>query len=637
MRHRPALATVALSAAALAAAAGTAAALPAQWTPAERYDTATTNGRALAMSAAGEAVFATSLDGPAQGEFVFVASIRRPDGTWGPRRTLTNSGTSTGRPKAAMAPDGTAVVVWHELSPGGFERVRALWRVPGGDWELLPETVSATGDGAEVGSPSVAIDDGGRAIVTWAQGASFAASRALVREGTRLGWAPVDQLSPPTVGALSVQAVVDASGAAVAAWRQSAAGAAGAWSSARAPGAAWPDPATATQITTTADGLTLAGAPDGRVIVGWATDPPSGTKEAYVRTRQGGAWGTATTLSAQLAMDSSTPVVDVDATGRQLAVWRQATAGDDTGWVAVREPGAAGWSTPAPVTADAGDPVYGALGILTGTGEAVVLWDGPLGSTGVLRVPPGASPGDPVPVESYGRGFAATTDGAGAVGVSFTDSGTWTSVIDTTPPALSVTQAPAAGTTGELLTFQAAASDPWSGATLAWDHGDGTTAAGPATTHAFTAPGAFAVVARATDGVGNAATATVPVQVSAPAAPPAPPAGVPAVTTGAGGPPPATTTLAPGPLVRGVKVLGRPSATVRLRVRVTTARAGTVRLLLQRRTRTGFRTVARVRRTLAAGTTVVRLAGRAAGRYRVVVVAEGTRTPAAFRVRPRVP
>lgn len=630
---------LAATASAVLLSAGTAVALPPQWTTPERFDAENAVGRSLAVNAGGEAVFAASLDGPAQGQFHFIASIRQADGSWSAHRTLSMTGTSTGRPKAAMAPDGTAIVVWHELSPGGFERIRALWRVPGGDWETLAETVSATGQGAEVGSPSVAIGPGGRAVVVWPQGATVGSSAALVREGTRAGWAAIDDLSAPGVGALGPDVALDAAGGAVAVWRQSAAGSAGLWSAARQGGAAWPDPASAVQLASSSNGFRLAGAPNGDVIVGWVTNPPAGTeKDAWVRSRRGGTWAAGSLLSGQFATDATPPDVAVDATGRELAVWKQLTSPEDSGWMSLREPGPSVWTAPAPITADPGDGVYSSDGVLNGRGEAFVVWDGPFGATGLLRVPPGAAPGDPVPVAAQARAIIPVSDGSGNVAVNYTRSGTWSAVIDTTPPTLSLTQAPASAAPGEPLAFAATATDPWSGAQLAWDHGDGTSATGATTTHAFAAPGPFAVVARATDGVGNVATETVPVQVVPPPAAPTggastpPPGGAVSVPGG-----PVTGTPAAGRLVRRVVVLGRPRASARLRVRVTTARAGTVRLLLQRGTRAGFRTVARLRRDLPAGVTVLRFRGRAAGTYRVVAVAEGARTPARFRVRPRVP
>jgi hypothetical protein len=65
----------------------------------------------------------------------------------------------------------------------------------------------------------------------------------------------------------------------------------------------------------------------------------------------------------------------------------------------------------------------------------------------------------------------------------------------------------------------AAATDRWSPISIGWSFGDGASGAGDAVSHAFGAAGAFTVTATATDGVGNAASATRSILIS-PAPPP---------------------------------------------------------------------------------------------------------------------
>jgi hypothetical protein len=104
-----------------------------------------------------------------------------------------------------------------------------------------------------------------------------------------------------------------------------------------------------------------------------------------------------------------------------------------------------------------------------------------------------------------------------------TEFGAGVALGDGTPPALGPVSAPSDGLAGTPLSFGAAPTDNLGIAGVQWTFGDGATAAGATTTHAFAAPGASTWSAEATDLAGNRATATGGLTIQAPSQAPAQP------------------------------------------------------------------------------------------------------------------
>ena len=68
-----------------------------------------------------------------------------------------------------MRDDGTAVVAWAGAEPGNeVERIQARARTAAGTWSAV-ETVSLHAPLGIVHQPRVAMDQSGRALVTWSQ------------------------------------------------------------------------------------------------------------------------------------------------------------------------------------------------------------------------------------------------------------------------------------------------------------------------------------------------------------------------------------------------------------------------------------------------------------------------------------
>jgi plastocyanin len=187
-----------------------------------------------------------------------------------------------------------------------------------------------------------------------------------------------------------------------------------------------------------------------------------------------------------------------------------ASAGKIYGYnAACSVPGSAGKSTTFSCTAD-----YGA--IPDGT-----VW-------ACVRAADAAIPDNPNGANQTGTADKANLSDPSCDGVT----------VDRTAPTVAIGVASAAVNVGELVTFQATASDATSGLAGAgtWTWGDNTASAnGDAVSHTYTQPGTYEVALTVTDKAGNTATARKAITVTAPATgggpspapptPPTPPAG----------------------------------------------------------------------------------------------------------------
>ena len=81
-------------------------------------------------------------------------------------------------------------------------------------------------------------------------------------------------------------------------------------------------------------------------------------------------------------------------------------------------------------------------------------------------------------------------------------------IYDASPPPIDDVSVPGAGVVGQALPMSATATDAFSPVTFNWAFGDGATASGAATTHAYGATGSFDVTVTATDAAANSSTAT---------------------------------------------------------------------------------------------------------------------------------
>ena len=274
-----------------------------------------------------------------------------------------------------------------------------------------------------------------------------------------------------------------------------------------------------------AAGAVPAVAPDGRTTVVWTQLPilgTPGTTEAASDSGPGTSFGDTQILSEQ-PQSAAQPAVGVDGSGRFTAAWDQSpTASDLSSQIFANV-----------LPAD-GPPWIGRQLVATGAevlhphvaaahdGSSILTFDGSDGTNQVhaaVRGPTQSAYG-PDQLLAEGEGLGGSKIAMDAQGNGFA---TWYSNFphevqvtgfDAAGPVLSDVSVPG-GDAGQSLAFSVTARDVWSGvSSVDWDFGDGSSGSGTAVTHTYAAPGAYPVVVRAVDGVGNATEVHRTVQVT---------------------------------------------------------------------------------------------------------------------------
>jgi hypothetical protein len=438
---------------------------------------------------------------PAGGPWQAPVDISKPglDGSSPPGRTVPG-------PQLALDAHGNAVAVWQRFN-GTSLVVQAAERPAGGRWRA-PADVSVPGAaGEDSGSPDVAIDARGNAIVVWHR---FDPVRRLnrVQSASRPAggtWQPPVAVSSVDVDATGARIAVDAQGGAIALWDRPAAGGGDptAQSAVRQPDGTWqaPQDIPGSSFRVNAD---LAVDPAGNAVVVWERIVFEPGVLAAVRPA-GGSWQG----PVRLASTGLVPRVDYDAAGNATAIWGSANAG-----VMVASRTAGGDWQPAATLDATGGTVVANVAVDAG-GDAIATWSNANhpGAMARRRIAgawqettrlsaDGRSPSTPeLAVDPSGNAVAAWSDAtAGVVSAAG---------LDATPPELRAVAVPAAVGAGRRVAFSVSPFDVWSATTpAAWTFGDGATATGNAVRHTYTEVGPRTVAVTTTDALGNATTAT---------------------------------------------------------------------------------------------------------------------------------
>ena len=398
------------------------------------------------------------------------AAVRPAGGAFGAPVEL-SSGTNNFDPRLAMSANGTAVVSWIDDTT-----VRAASRAPGGTFST-GQALGSTGDNS-LATPQVAVNDSGAAAVVWSAdpGTGNEEIRARVRgAGGDFLASAMQTLSVVGTPASFPDVEIDATGRATAIWT-------------------FGDP-TATDA----------------IVQSKATPPGSIT------------FGAVDTLS-ETGADASFPQVALDAHNNAVAVWVRNQVVES----ATRTSGGS-FTTPVLVSGPGANASIPRVA-MDASGNGVAVWTQTVGSDRVVqasRRPQGGTFGSVDPISSTGTAAFpnAVFDNEGNIIAAWSQERAdatqvaQVAVFDAAAPTLAAVSVPSAGTAGQGVGMAAAATDRWSGTSLSWSFGDGAGAAGGAVTHAFGSAGAFNVTVTATDGVGNATSATRPIAIT-PAPPP---------------------------------------------------------------------------------------------------------------------
>lgn len=435
---------------------------------------------ALAMAADGTAVALWRRGGRVE------AAVRPPGGTFGTAQAISPAAETARDPQIAIGGAGTATAAWASTE-GDTDRIRVATRPPAGDWgapveiDSRTDTLSSgTGEARTLDQPRIAADPSGRAYL------AFRSFDTQWIGGTPQSTAYFAQLRV------------------------------------RQPGEAFGPPFNPSPHSGPIDDFAIAAGPDGTAAFAWA-DRSADRLAVRVRPPQG-PFGP---LEAPVDLPSGSteprlPDVAVYGAGNVAVVWlRDTLGGDDSVGADVRPAGSFFPSDPQTLSDPSLNVRLPRLAV-DGTGAIHVAWHRREGIPVLVasRRAPGGAFSPPAPISGPGQssldpqGLQLAGDDEGnavAVWARNHEGGDRIELaaLDGAGPRLGGVSIPASGSLFEPLAFSVSPFDVWSPVTsVAWDLGDGGTAAGATVSHAYTDVGSHAVSVTATDAVGNATTAS---------------------------------------------------------------------------------------------------------------------------------
>jgi hypothetical protein len=240
-------------------------------------------------------------------------------GAWGALYLVEqdNAGSAT-NPQVALDANGLAHIVWQQndgtrlnIMANTFDVATAI---------LGTAVLLETDNDGDAYSPQIALDPAGNALTVWDQTVGGQLSVYANRRPTGGAWGTAQLLEAGSGSALMSQIAVDASGNALAVWKQT----------------------------------------DGVRYNIWAN-----------RFSVTGGWGTATLIENFDAADADDPTVAIDPSGNALAAWRQLGASIDI--CVSRYSSATGWGAPA-VIDTAADAAHNPRLAFDHRGNALAMW-----------------------------------------------------------------------------------------------------------------------------------------------------------------------------------------------------------------------------------------------------------------------
>jgi hypothetical protein len=246
-----------------------------------------------------------------------------PTRSWGTATMIDTTDEDSAVPAIAADPSGAFVAVWFQKE-GLINRVVANWYLPAGGWQVA-EVISPVGANSSV--PKVATDASGNAIAVWRQRHP---TMTLIgpwasRYTADAGWAPPVAIGgvDSTIADLEVDVAVEPDGDAMSVWHQRDGDRSDVWANRYASGGAW---GTAGLIETEDGGSArnpdITMDPDGNAIAVWGQSDGIDNFPAANRSPAAGSWGTA----ERIAQFGSNARVASDAAGNAVAVWSGAWA-----------------------------------------------------------------------------------------------------------------------------------------------------------------------------------------------------------------------------------------------------------------------------------------------------------------------
>ena len=249
------------------------------------------------------------------------------DGAWGTAELIETGAGFAGSPQVAFDDHGNALVVWVQYD--GTDAVYNIManRFNGTSWGTAQLIETGAGNAT---APQVAFDDQGNAIAVWVQyDGTGAVTNIMANRFNGTSWGTAELIETGSGDAFSPQVAVDGSGNVLAVWEQSDGIVYNVWGN-RFNGTSW---STAELIETDAGN---ANAPQvafdgsGNAIVVWVQSDGV-VYNVWSNRFNGTSWGTAELIEIG-AGNANVPQVAFDNSGNALAVWRQNDGSVDSIW-----------------------------------------------------------------------------------------------------------------------------------------------------------------------------------------------------------------------------------------------------------------------------------------------------------------
>ena len=470
----------------------------------------------------------STFDGGSLADMPLQAADRPAGGAWGDPQPVGRA--TGGSARAAFDAAGTAYLVWD--APDGT--VQYAIKPRGGGFDV--HTLAGTAD-HPAAHGRVAVSAAGVATFTWQRynqpgGTSYI--QAVVRSpGTGFG-PTVDVTSTENTFAPEIGG--NRAGDVTIIWRYAPSAGVTGFGSVRVVNGAFANHENWTRFTSDAVFTTPRPVVDdlGRATAAWAQAGVGGNQLRTATRDVSGSFGISDD-PLDTAVSILNPDIAIAPDGTVVLAWQRFNQGHPATYgigASVRSPGGS-FSPPQHVAEDGPTTVDGPAVAADATGALLVAWSRGGIIQSASRLPGAAGQfGGASPVSHAGNATIPrlAADGRGDVAaiwrvVDATGSSVQlgTAGRDGAPPVLTQSTIPAGGRPGAALPFAASATDIWSPVSYGWSFGDGATASGATTTHAFAPVGVFDVSLTATDAAGNTATATGTTAISVPslACPPA--------------------------------------------------------------------------------------------------------------------
>ena len=271
-------------------------------------------------------------------------------------------------PWVAMGGGSEATVVWRQRVGASYD-LYANRFAPGVGWSGAAVIESEPGD---ADFPRVAVDGSGNAIALWKQWNGAFNDIWANRYAPGVGWSGPVLMETNDADASETWVSMNASGDALATWRQSDGVALSIWSRRYAPGGGWglPELVERDRGSVASPRAVLDGSGDGVAV--WQQKYPRSSWGVLANGFAAGqGWGTPIPLDANEPASMS-PDIATDGCGNAIAVWRQTDGVDFTVWANHNRTGA-GWTGPVLIGPDASQDTTPSVAMNAG-GDAVAAW-----------------------------------------------------------------------------------------------------------------------------------------------------------------------------------------------------------------------------------------------------------------------